>query len=108
MDVARELLHSLRHLRDRHQWPGDLVEKLIRVLLFAQRGLQQLNDRRQVKLLREVSGGDVAGHLIVFDFLRSAYQCQVSGCFVLFLPSAITSSPSSTIPIMPLQGLARA
>ena len=40
------LLDALRHLGHAHQWPGELVEKLIGVLLFAQGELQQLHDRR--------------------------------------------------------------
>ena len=34
------LLDALRHLGHAHQWPGELVEKLIGVLLFAQGKLQ--------------------------------------------------------------------
>ena len=30
------LLHAIRHLGHAHQWPGELVEKLVGVLLFAQ------------------------------------------------------------------------
>src|SRR4051812_43795813 len=43
---ALRLLDALRHLGHAHQWPGELVEELIGVLLFAQGELQQLHDRR--------------------------------------------------------------
>jgi hypothetical protein len=48
------LLDALRHLGHAHQWPGELVEKLIGVLFFAHGELQQLQDGRHVELLGEV------------------------------------------------------
>src|SRR3954447_17059611 len=60
---ALRLLDALRHLGHAHQWPGELVEELIGVLLFAQGELQQLHDRRHLELLCEVSRRDIARHL---------------------------------------------
>jgi hypothetical protein len=59
--------------------------KLVRILFFAQGGLKQMNEGRQMELLREVSSRDVAGHLVMLDLLRRPDECQVGGGFALFL-----------------------
>jgi hypothetical protein len=52
---ARDYMLALPDGRG-HQRPRELVEKLDGILLFAQRCLKEMNDRRQMQLLREVSG----------------------------------------------------
>jgi hypothetical protein len=52
---SNPLFHGLGHLGHGHQRPRELVEKLVGILLFAQRCLKEMNDRRQMQLLREVS-----------------------------------------------------
>ena len=60
-----------------------------------------------VQLLSEVRGSGVAGDLVMLDPLGRADQREIGRGVFLFLPSSMTSWPSSTRPIMPLQGLAR-
>ena len=70
---------------------------------------EKLHDGRLVKLQGEISRGRVGRDLVVLDALRRADQGEVGRTRrPSSLPSLMTSSPSSTSPAMPLQGLARA
>jgi len=46
------LFHAGRHLRHRHQWLRHLIEQLASILLFSQRGHEELNQERLANLKR--------------------------------------------------------
>jgi hypothetical protein len=56
---ARDYMLALPDGRG-HQRPRELVEKLVGILLFAQRCLKEMDDRRQIQLLREVRAARAA------------------------------------------------
>ena len=46
------LFHAGRHLRHRHQWLRHLIEQLASILLFSQRGREELDQQRLANLKR--------------------------------------------------------
>ena len=77
------LLDSGGHLRHRHQRPRHLVEQQVGILFLGE-GLGEQGDNGAVaKLLGQVAGRGVAGHLVMLDALGRRNQREVGGRILL-------------------------
>ena len=77
------LFHGCWHPRYRHERLRYLIEQLPRILFFAQRRCEKLNNLGLTHLHGQVSGPRVSRHFIVLDPLSCPDQGEVGESIVL-------------------------
>lgn len=74
---GRASLDARRHFGDGHQRLGELIEKLIGILLLTKRHRKHLHDSRLTELCRKITGRCVPRNLVMLHLLCCADQGKI-------------------------------